>query len=77
MLRILAQLDFIPQMKSKAVSRPTNSLSFQVQGAKFKECAVGLPDFGKSFKIIVEPGFSHEFDHAEFNGAQKIRSKNI
>ena len=34
-------------------------------------CTVGLPDFGKSSKIIVEPGFSHEFDHAEFNGAQK------
>ena len=32
---------------------------------------LGLPDFGKSFKIIVEPGFPHEFDHAEFNGAQK------
>ena len=36
---------------------------------------VGLPDFGKSFKSIVEPGFPHEFDHAEFNDAQKIRSK--
>ena len=34
-------------------------------------CSLGLPDFGKSFKIIVKPGFSHEFDHAEFNGAHK------
>ena len=34
-------------------------------------CPIGLPDFGKSFKSIVEPGFPHEFDHAEFNGAQK------
>ena len=40
-------------------------------------CPLGLPDFGKSFKTIVEPAFSHEFDHAEFNGAQKIRSRNI
>ena len=36
-----------------------------------KDLWLGLPDFGQSFKIIVEPGFSHEFDHAEFNGAQK------
>ena len=35
-----------------------------------------MPDFGKSFKIIVEPGFSHEFDHAEFNGAQKSQFQN-
>ena len=36
---------------------------------------IGLPDFGKSFKIIVEPGFSHEFDHAEFNGAPPPQKK--
>ena len=33
----------------------------------------GCPILVKSFKIIVEPGFSHEFGHAEFNGAKKSR----
>ena len=38
-------------------------------------CGLGLPDFSKSFKIVVEPGFSHKFAHAEFNGAKKSDPK--
>ena len=41
------------------------------QCGRVRAYPVQLPDFGKSFKIMAEPGFPHEFGHAEFNGTQK------
>ena len=34
---------------------------------------VGVPDSGKSLRVMVEPEFSHELGHSEFNTIQIMR----
>ena len=41
----------------------------------FEMCTLGVPNFGKKLEVIAAHELSHQFDHAEFNGAPEKMGK--